>query len=239
MAGRMRRCYWGCGFSMVLALIASLHGCAGPDAAPSPSLEQGRVIELPEPQHDSDVSIEKTLLQRRSIRDYTSESLTLQEISQLLWAAQGVTSPRGFRTGPSAGALYPLEVYLVAGNVQDLTAGVYQYRPDLHQLVRLIDGDKRTELCDAALTQSCVKDGAAVLVFIGVYDRTTAKYNDRGIRYVHIEVGHAAENVCLQATAMELGVVTVGAFHDEEVAELLSLPADAHPLYIIPVGRKE
>ena len=235
----MRHCYWGCVFNLVIILIAFSGGCAKPDAVPTPSIERETVIELPEPQYDSDVSLEQTLLQRRSIRSYTGEPLTLQEVSQLLWAAQGVTSPRGFRTAPSAGALYPLQVYLLAGDVQDLTEGVYQYRPDQHQLVKVIDGDKRTELCDAALMQSCVKDGAVVLVFTGVYERTISKYGDRGIRYVHIEVGHAAENLYLQATAMGLGMVTVGAFHDEQVAKLLNLSPDEHALYIIPVGRKE
>jgi SagB-type dehydrogenase family enzyme len=105
--------------------------------------------------------------------------------------------------------------------------------------VRVIEGDKRTELGDATLMQSCVKEGAVVFVFTAVYERTTGKYGDRGIRYVHIEAGHAAQNLCLQATAMGLGIVTVGAFHDEEVAKLLNLPQDEHPLYIIPVGRKQ
>jgi len=235
----VRRYYWGCVFGLIIVLIAFLCGCAKPDAVLTTSPEKETMIELPEPQYDSDISIEQSLLQRRSIRSYTGESLTLQEVSQLMWAAQGVTSPRGFRTAPSAGALYPLQVYLLAGDVQDLTAGVYQYRPDQHQLIKVIDGDKRTELCNAALMQSCVKDGAVVLVFTGVYKRTISKYGDRGIRYVHIEVGHAAENLYLQATAMGLGMVTVGAFHDEHVAKLLNLPPDEHPLYIIPVGRKE
>jgi SagB-type dehydrogenase family enzyme len=220
-------------------LIAFSWSCAKPATVPTPSLEQETVIKLPEPRYDSDVSVEQSLLQRRSIRSYTGEPLTLQDVSQLLWAAQGITDPRGFRTAPSAGALYPLEVYLVAGDVPDLTSGVYRYEPDQHQLVRVIEGDKRTELGDATLMQSCVKEGAVVFVFTAVYERTTGKYGDRGIRYVHIEAGHAAQNLCLQATAMGLGIVTVGAFHDEEVAKLLNLPQDEHPLYIIPVGRKQ
>ncbi|MQY55622.1 MAG: SagB/ThcOx family dehydrogenase [Dehalococcoidia bacterium] len=215
--------------------------CAKPATipAPIPSPEQENTVKLPELRYDSDVSLEQSLLQRRSIRTYTGEPLTLQEVSQLLWAAQGITDPRGFRTAPSAGALYPLEVYVVAGDVQGLTLGVYRYEPAQHQLVRVIDGDKRASLADAALTQPWVKEGAVVFVFTAVYERTTAKYDDRGIRYVHIEVGHAAQNLCLQATAMGLGAVTVGAFHDEAVAELLNLPQDEQPLYIIPVGRKQ
>jgi len=203
-----------------------------------PSFQEGTTIKLPEPQHDSGVSIEQSLLQRRSIRSYTGESLTLPEVSQLLWATQGITDDRGFRTAPSAGGLYPLEVYVVAGNVENLAPGVYRYKPDSHELIPIIAGDRRSELADAALEQSWVKEGAIVIVFAAVYERTTGKYGERGIRYVHIEVGHAAQNLCLQATAIDLGVVTVGAFHDERVVELLNLPGDEQPLYIIPVGKK-
>jgi len=196
------------------------------------------IVTLPEPRHDSDVSIEQTLLSRRSIRSFADEPLTLQEVSQLLWAAQGITDSLGRRTAPSAGALYPLEIYAVAGNVKGLTPGVYKYEPEKHQLVRVMDGDIRGELSSAALGQSSVRGGAVAFVVTAVYERTTVKYGDRGIRYVHIEVGHAAENLCLQATAMDLGAVTVGAFDDEQVATVLNLPEDEQPLYIIPVGRK-
>ncbi len=195
-------------------------------------------MKLPEPRYDSEVSIEQSLLQRRSIRSYTGQPLTLQEVSQLLWAAQGITDPGGFRTAPSAGALYPLEVYVLVGEVQNLPPGVYRYEPDGHQLVKTMDGDRRAGLASAALGQGCVKEGAIAFVFTGVYERTTGKYGDRGIRYVHIEVGHAAQNLCLQATAMGLGAVTVGAFYDEQVTKLLNLPEKERPLYIIPVGRK-
>ena len=232
--------HWGYLFSLAIVLIIFCCSCGEPTTKPAltPSSEQETVIRLPEPRYDSDVSIEQSLLQRRSIRSYTDEPLTLQEVSQLLWAAQGITDPRGFRTAPSAGALYPLEVYVVCGHVQDLTSGIYRYGPDEHRLVRIIDGDKRTELARAALGQSCVEEGAVAFVFTAVYERTTAKYGDRGIRYVHIELGHATQNLCLQATALELGVVTIGAFYDEEVTKLLNLPEDEQPLYIIPVGRK-
>ena len=233
----MRRYYWNYLITLALLLVI-FGGCDEPEINSTPSQEQNEVINLPAPQYDSDVSIEQSLLNRRSTRSYTGEPLTLQEVSQLLWAAQGVTDPRGFRTAPSAGALYPLELYLVAGDVEDLIPGVYRYEPDGHQLVKIMDGDKRAELADAALGQSSVKEGAISLVFTGVYERTTGKYGERGIRYVHIEVGHAAQNLCLQATAMGLGVVTVGAFSDEQVTELLNLPEKEQPLYIIPVGRK-
>ena len=235
----MGRRYWN--YLVTLAIVLLIFGgCDKPAGilTPTPSSEQAEVINLPEPQYDSDVSIEQSFLNRRSIRSYTGEPLTLREVSQLLWAVQGITDPRGFRTAPSAGALYPLEVYLVAGDVEDLTSGVYRYEPDGHQLARIIDGDKRAELAGAALAQPCVKEGAISIVFAAVYERTTVKYGDRGIRYVHMEAGHAGQNLCLQATAMGLGVVTVGAFHDEQVSKLLNLPQDEKPLYIIPVGRK-
>jgi len=196
------------------------------------------VITLPEPRHDSDVSVEQSMLLRRSVRSYTTEPLTLEEVSQLLWAAQGITDSVGRRTAPSAGALYPLEIYAVAGNVQGLSPGVYKYDPGKHQLEKVMDGDIRNELSAAALGQGSVRSGAVAFVITAVYERITVKYGDRGERYVHLEAGHAAQNLCLQATAMELGLVTAGAFDDEKVAEVLNLPEDEKPLYIIPVGRK-
>ena len=208
-------------------------------ATPTPSPKHGSIIELPEPRYDGGTSLEQSLLQRRSIRSYADEPLTLQELSQLLWAAQGITDTSGFRTAPSAGALYPLELYVVVGDVRDLAPGVYKYAPGEHQLARTSYGDKRVDLAEVALSQLHVKEGAASFVFTAVYERTTGKYGDRGIRYVHIEIGHAAQNLCLQATAMDLGAVTIGAFNDEEVAELLNLPDDERPLYLIPVGRQQ
>ena len=230
--------HWNYLLSVAVVLILFCCSCGKPVPIPTPPSEQETLIRLPEPRYDSDVSIEQSLLQRRSIRSYTGEPLTLEEVSQLLWAAQGITDPRGFRTAPSAGALYPLEVYVVAGDVKKLACGIYKYEPEEHELALLINGDKRSELADAALAQPWVKEGAVVIVFTAVYGMTAIKYGERGIRYVHIEVGHAAQNLCLQATAMGLGVVTVGAFHDEKVSKLLNLPKDEEPLYIIPVGRK-
>jgi SagB-type dehydrogenase family enzyme len=197
---------------------------------------ESEIIRLPEPRYDSTTSIEKALLKRRSVRDYKDEPLTLTEVAQLLWAAQGITDPRGFRTAPSAGALYPLELYVVAGNVKNLSNGIYRYRPHSHDLLRVVQGDKRTDLCHAALGQPSVKDAAAVIVFSGVYERTTGKYGARGIRYVHIEVGHAAQNVYLQAVSLNLGTVVIGAFHDDAVKRILSMPAREQPLCIMPVG---
>lgn len=197
-----------------------------------------RAIELPRPRFDSAVSLEKVLASRRSVRDYSRTALTLQEISQLLWAGQGVTDTEGLRTAPSAGALYPLELYLVVGDVEKLPKGLYRYRPSQHTLLRNFDVDLRSELASAALSQDCLKYGAVVIVIAAVYDRTTQKYERRGIRYVHMEVGHVAQNIYLQAGSLDLGAVLVGAFDDSRVGELLQLPSNQVPLGLMPIGRK-
>jgi len=208
-----------------------------PAVGPSPT-PSDNIIELPEPRHDSDVSIEEVLLSRRSVREYTGEPLTLQDVSQLLWAAQGITDPRGYRTAPSAGGTYPLEVYVVVGDVENLAEGVYKYNPLENEIIRVLDGDKREELYVAVLEQTWVREAAIDMVIAAVYERTTEKYGERGVKYVHMEAGHAAQNLCLQATALNLGTVTVGAFHDEQVKELLNLPENVQPLYVMPVGKK-
>jgi SagB-type dehydrogenase family enzyme len=194
-------------------------------------------IRLPEPRRQSNVSVESALQNRRSVREYRDEPLTLAEVSQLLWAAQGITGPEDRRTAPSAGALYPLEVYLVAGRVNDLASGIYRYQPRRHELVRIVEGDKRIRLAAAALDQDCVRHGAATIVVAAVYERVTKKYGKRGVMYVHMEAGHAAQNVFLQAVALNLGTVVVGAFEDDPVKKLLTLPVEEQPLYLLPVGR--
>ncbi|MCK4592270.1 SagB/ThcOx family dehydrogenase [Candidatus Parcubacteria bacterium] len=196
-------------------------------------------IKLPEPRYESETSVEEALLARRSVRDYKSESLTLEEVSQILWAAQGITDKKGSRTAPSAGALYPLEVYAVVGNVDDFSEGVYKYKPQCHELVKVAEGDKRMELYNAALNQSAVKNAAVAVVFSAVYERTTEKYGERGERYVHLETGHAAQNVYLQAAVLDLGTVVIGAFDDSEVKKIMNMQDDEQPLYIMPVGRKK
>ncbi|MGQ9622803.1 MAG: SagB/ThcOx family dehydrogenase [Candidatus Caldatribacteriaceae bacterium] len=195
-------------------------------------------IPLPAPRFDSDTSVEEALVQRRSRRSFALLPLSLEEVAQILWAACGVTDQsRGFRTAPSAGALYPLEVYLVVGNVESLLPGVYRYLPEAHALVRIFEGNKRRELFEVGLFQGSILEAPAVLVFTAVYERTTRKYGERGIRYVHMEVGHAAQNVYLQAEALQLGTVVIGAFQDEGVRKVLRLPSGEHPLYLMPVGK--
>ncbi len=194
-------------------------------------------IPLPAPQTTGPLSVEEALVQRRSVREFRPEALTLAQAGQLLWAAQGINRQGGYRAAPSAGALYPLEVLLVAGIIHDLSPGVYRYRPREHALALILEEDLRGKLAAAALGQSFVKDGTAVLVITAVYERTTGKYGQRGLRYVHMEVGYASENIHLQAAALGLGTVAVGAFHDDHVQELLNLPDNEHPLLIMPVGK--
>lgn len=185
------------------------------------------------------MSVEEAILRRRSRRSYTDEPLSLHDISQLVWAAQGITEPAtGKRAAPSAGATYPLEVYVVVGTngVTGLADGVYRYNPVKHQLENVLKGDLRSDLADAALGQDWVREAPVNIVIAAVYERTTGRYGDRGIRYVHMEAGHVGQNLYLQAEARGLGVVVVGAFHDDQVQKLLRLPADEKPLYIIPVG---
>jgi SagB-type dehydrogenase family enzyme len=187
------------------------------------------------------MSVEEAISKRRSIRGYSKAPLTFQELSQLLWAAQGITDLKtGFRAAPSAGATYPLEVYVVIGNegVSGLEAGIYHYNPLTNELKLIVKGDFRNELSSAALEQRWVKTAPVNIVLTAVYERTTRVYGDRGIRYVHMEVGHVSENIYLQATALGLGTVTVGAFNDELVQKILTLPKEQKPLYIMPVGRK-
>jgi len=202
----------------------------------SPEHESSIII-LPVPVHDSATSVEKALKERRSIREYTGEPLTVAEVSQLLWAAQGITAQGFYRTAPSAGALYPLELYVAAGNVTGLSAGIYKYKPNEHGLVRIAEGDKRKSLSGAALGQSCVRNCAAAIIFSAVYERVTGKYGGRGIQYTHMEAGHAAQNIYLQAFSLNLGTVVVGAFRDDEVKKLMQMNDDERPLYIMPVGK--
>jgi SagB-type dehydrogenase family enzyme len=162
----------------------------------------------------------------------------MQGISQLLWSAQGITQRRwGLRTAPSAGALYPLEVYVVVEKVEGLPTGVYRYVPRLHSLELVFDRSVRKQLGRDALSQSAVVDAPATLAFAAVFARTTRKYGERGRRYVYMEVGHAAENVYLQATALGLGTVVIGAFDDAAVRDTLGMRADEAALYLMPVGR--
>ena len=202
-----------------------------------PVVHSSDTIILPEPRLDSDVSVERAIQSRRSVREFSNIPLALAEVSQLLWSAQGLTDSKGLRSAPSAGALYPLEVYLVAGNVTGLKAGTYQYSPDGHKLRRIKDGDSRMELATAAYKQLWIKDSAALLIFSAIAKKTTWKYGQRGIRYIHIEVGHSAQNVFLQAQSLGLDAAVVGALDDDRIKAILDLSTEEEVLYLMPVGR--
>lgn len=196
-----------------------------------------KIIQLPNPATDGDKSLEKTLADRRSVRNYADKALSLGQISQMLWAAQGETDSRGFRTAPSAGALYPLEVFVAAGNVEDLSPGIYRYSPETHELVRTSEGDRRKELHRAALNQPAVSRAPAVFVFSAVFERVTGKYGKRGVQYAFMEAGHAAQNLCLQAVSLDLVSVPVGAFDNDGIQRILNAKHDIRPVYLLPVGK--
>jgi len=196
--------------------------------------EKSEIIQLSKPKLDGEISVEKAISKRRSIRSYARRELTLEQISQLLWAAQGITDKfRGFRAAPSAGALYPLEVYMANKD------GLFHYIPQGHKLEKISPEDIRKSLSQAALGQSWVAEAAIDIIICAVYEQATSRYGQRGIRYTDIEVGHAAENIHLQAVVLGLSSVPIGAFRDEAVSKILSLPEDERPLYIIPVGYKK
>lgn len=196
-------------------------------------------IKLPEIKISGNNSFEEILYKRRSIRQYKNEPLVLDEVSQLLWSIQGITDLNwGLRTTPSAGALYPLEIYIVVGNIRNLEPGIYKYHPQKHFLIKTLDGDKRNELYTAALQQESIIQAPVNFVIAAIFQKMSIKYGSRAERYVWLEAGHAAQNLLLQTTALNLGAVPIGAFYDNEVKETLRLQKEEEPLYIIPIGRK-
>jgi SagB-type dehydrogenase family enzyme len=185
------------------------------------------------------MSVEEAIFRRRSKREYLDKPLDGLHLSQLLWASQGITEQRwGLRAAPSAGGTYPLEIYAVVGEgcVGGLGAGIYKYDPKEHSVVLVASGDHRIQLSSAALGQQWVAKAPVSIIVTAVYERTTRIYGRRGVRYVDMEAGHVGQNVYLIATAMGLGAVVVGAFDDEQVSNVLKLPKDQVPLYVIPVG---
>ncbi len=211
----------------LLLLFATADCAQKPNTEPPPN----KTIDLPAPDKKGSITVEQTLMKRRSIRQFTQQKLTLKQIGQLLWAAQGITEPnRGFRTAPSAGALYPLELYLLTEEA------IYHYLPRKHQLNTIKQGDHRPALAKAAWNQQWVEHNAAVIIIAADYSRTARRYREKAIRYVHMEVGCASENILLQAVALKLGSVLVGAFDDKKVKEILFLPEDQTPLLLIPIG---
>lgn len=230
---------------MALSTCAVAAGCApeepreGLDGMASPSAPADQEIALPHPSTSGGAPLVDAIRERRSVRAYEPGPIALAQLSQLLWATQGVTDERrGLRTAPSAGATYPLEVFVIAGEVDGLEPGAYRYIPDSHRLAIVLEGDVRAEMAGAALGQGFVAEAPLTVLIAAVYERTERRYGQRAERYVHMEAGHAAQNLHLQAVALELGSVPVGAFDDARVAEIAGLADDEAPLYLIPVGPK-
>ncbi len=190
------------------------------------------IIKLPEPGF-TDRSIEECIAHRRSIRSYKKNvELSADQLSLLLWAAQGITDKtRGFRAVPSAGATYPLELFIA------MKDGLYQYIPESHSLKSIKKKDVRRLIANAALNQMFIADASVVVVITAIFERTTIRYGKRGGQYVHNEAGHCAQNLHLMAVALGLGSVPVGAFNEEKVKQELELNNE-FPLYIVPIGHE-
>jgi len=186
---------------------------------------------LPAPRTTGRLSLEEALARRRSMREFRPEELSDTEMSQLLWATQGITAEDGKRTAPSAGALYPLEVYVAT------RGGLFHYEPREHALRRISESDPRADMRAASLDQSCITSAPAVFVYTAVYERTCGEYGERGRMYVHMDAGHAAQNLLLQADALALAGVPVAAFDPGTLAGVLGVPDTEVPIYLVPIGR--
>lgn len=226
-----------CWLKMVALFVAVLFLCCWCTGAAYVHAQEtavtGASIKLPPPSLDGNVSVEKALSERRSIRAYKPDALSMAEVSQMLWSAQGVTEPtKGFRTAPSPKGAYLLQVYLVAGNVTGLPAGLYAYRPKGHELIKVAEGDKKADLFKA-VPQPAVNSAPAALIIVGIQERSAANP-----AWMYLEAGHAAENVYLQATSLRLGTVSMAGFKPEDVKRALALPEKEQPIYVMPLGKK-
>jgi len=226
------------GFVALVGLIILL--TAVPAVSFSSKSETSNVVKLPTPRTDGGVSVEKALSERRSIRSFKNESLTLDEVSQLLWAAQGVTDDKGHRTSPSAMASYPLEVYLLAGNVADLPAGVYHYSPQGHNLTTISRGNKINELFNSTRggRQDWRTGSSAVFIITGVFERVNKVPGQDLGRFVYVEAGTASENLLLEVVSLGLGATYTAGFDENKTREYLGLAKGEDPIAVIPVGRK-
>lgn len=222
----------------IMNLIFSNNG----DSQNNRGANSNNIIKLPEPKYSGQMSVEEVLLNRRSVRSYSDESLSLQQVSQVLWAAYGVSdsekhSSIDLKTTPSAGATYPLEVYLLSGDVKGLEPGLYKYNSANHSLQIHKHGDLRLSVSEAALNQRMLADAPASIIYNAVYERITQVYGQRGKeRYVMMDLGHSAQNVYLQATAIGLATCAVGAFDDKKLKSIVSPPENEVVLYLMPIG---
>jgi SagB-type dehydrogenase family enzyme len=203
------------------------------------SIPKEVAVKLPKPGLVGKISVEQAIQKRRTVRSFRKKSLQSDQFSQLLWAAQGITEEGGYkRAAPSAGALYPMDLYAVVGSgcVEEVNEGIYHYEPGAHTLSLNVDGEMRQQLAHAALSQKWMAQAPVNFIITAEYDRITGKYGQRGVRYAMIEAGHIAQNIFLQARALGLDAGIVGAFVDEDVVGVLKIPASHAPLIIMPVG---
>jgi len=228
---------------LLVIILIVVSGCVSQNFENEIYNIEGPTYALPIPEFDGNISLETALESRRSRRNFQDKAISLEQLSQILWAAYGITSPNsnsesrgGLRTTPSAGALYPLEIYVIVGNIENLAPGVYKYISETHEIMRVIDGDIRSELSEAVVNSNMVLEAPITIFYSAIFDRTTDTYGERGRNYVYIELGHSAQNIYLQVETLGLGTVAVGAFTDDEVKRILKLPANETPLYIMPIG---
>jgi SagB-type dehydrogenase family enzyme len=198
-------------------------------------------ISLPEPGHRG-LSVEEAILLRRSRRSYGPEPLALGELSQILFAAQGITGSvgsRALRAAPSAGGTYPFEIYIFANRVEGLEPGIYHYIPQGHEVEVIRRGDFARAVSEACLGQSMPAEAACSIVLAAVAERTTDIYGERGLMYVYMEAGHISENIYLQCVSLGLAVVAVGAFYESDVDALIGLDGEQETsIYVNCIGRK-
>lgn len=198
-------------------------------------LADDMIIKLPKPELQSEISIEEALSTRRSRRSYTEEPLTIRQLSQILWAGQGITEEPYFRTAPSAGALYPIDLYIAVNNVTEVEGGLYRYIPEEHYLHQIDSTSYQAKIYSSGLWQEALKSPPVTILLVADYEVITPKYGNRGIRYTFLEAGHIAQNIYLQCESLGLGTVAIGAFDEQGLQQ--ELPVKNNIIYLLPVGR--
>jgi len=208
------------------------------DVHPTLKFNKLEHVPLPEPTFISNTSIENALFSRRSTRIFKSKPLKISDISQLAWSAQGVNDPRGFRTTPSAGAFYPLNLYIVAQNITDLSCAVYKYKPEEHELLKIDHEEETNKFWAKTMDQYSIKNPAAIFIFSAKLEQIIASYGAYGKKFLYMEVGHTTQNIYLQSTSLEIGTTIIGGINEKEIKKLINMPSHEHPLCIMPVGKK-
>ncbi|MCD6326876.1 SagB/ThcOx family dehydrogenase [bacterium] len=238
----MRSRLWSMWFASFVCIALALGPiqARGAPAIGSISESLGETIRLPTPEATGTLSVEEAIKRRRTVRSFSQKPLNLEQVSQLLWSAQGITDDRSrfLRAAPSAGALYPLELYLICGkaSVTGLAAGVWSYAPETHSIRRIDEGDRRDSVAIDSGRQMWAADAPVSLVIACEYARTARKYGARARRYVYFEAGNVSQNVYLECESLGLSTAAIGAFSDDKLSVTLKLPPRITPLLVMPVG---